>query len=176
MFPTEPEAEFSFVGKRLPGPKTKAGEKIWMHPTDVGRVNCVKCHDADPIIFTPNIAAQFRDLREKTKSSPDDPYFVVGSKLPFASPEWQNREHFNERNLCTKCHKIGRGADGGCGFLFQKAIGKSNYARNHVAAKAWMPPKSYQHYTTESLTQSIKRISDCCNRLGGRPKDCNWTR
>lgn len=175
LHPSQDKRRFSYAGRNLPGPASKS-QTLWMEPMEMERESrCVDCHDADPLIITPNLGRPGDDLRRITATSPHGPYRIVGSRPPFNSQAWQDRRALRDDGPCTECHAIGKGPSGGCGYLFEQAIGDHGRSMGYEL-DAWMPPTFLD--TREAYHRDAERIRRCCQALrsGKSINDgrCQW--
>lgn len=175
LHPNEPAKKFSYPEKNIPGPASR-NNSMWMEPKVLDTAaRCVSCHDADPFIISPNLGAFGKKFRERTNSSVDDPYKIVGTKKPFINQEWKERLFLNESIQCTSCHRIATSVDGGCGYLRDEALGHSaSLFHSRIAKQPWMPPGH-----EELDAKDVERLHDCCNQhlSGIAPSNgqCQWS-
>lgn len=148
----------------LPRPGSKE-DKVWMAPNELNQARCVNCHDSQPFLVTPNLGDFGKTLRKRAETPLKGNYFVVGTSAPFNEPRWKNRLHLNETNRCTRCHRIGSGSDGGCGYLREAAVGKNPNQPPHSCGyhKGWMPPKG--HGSLDKYQEDLKHIRECCEDI-----------
>ncbi len=119
--------------------------------TDVSRINCQRCHAADPFIWTPWIG-QVVDVNN-TNWNPKGKY---ASNFQHIFDESQPLAMSPTGNSCSNCHRIGVTTDSQ--IFLKRAIAWNTAVEldpRHSPVKAWMPP----YDTTESSWHSLFDVS-----------------
>ncbi len=155
----------------------------------VGPNACMKCHDNDPLIFTPFSAPIFEALKAHNISVPFGQYYGVQANGDSSGSHPRTAFSLDESLSCTECHRLGGPYT--CGTLAQLSTGHATHGSKAAAPEGcgkasaafrWMPPadKPLSPVEERALQKDISRVKECCEDIDEysyTPKSntkCQW--
>lgn len=153
------KTEQGIDGSRVPPPTEPGAEKFWDLPERTVSLNCVKCHDSDPWMYSPYLG--------QTDQYPTDPFgYYTNAIGPFI--KWLQPQALTTRgNNCTSCHRIGNMET--CNTTMLQAVGRypiigtdgraQTYPHSH-----WMPPGNSLTRVQWNVTYdtAVRELQKCC--------------
>lgn len=198
-------------GSLVPSPMSLGADYLWLDPYDpeddfekrsddpiesywanvrrgkrgiIADKNCQRCHDADPFIWTPIVAAAFPIESATSTASPFFNGFAKGKFVsnflgvfdadgtPRAQPRRFDPRPSDSINQCSDCHyfgeyttnQFGRTVDGEpVGLVDGKELSRLlEFAHRTTPEHVWMPPRPDDDETYPLLTDDAKRILQEC--------------
>jgi len=158
-------------GRTVPSPMddTPTASNYWYEPANVASINCQRCHDADPFIWTPYIGQVFGQNPVNWK--PKGPYNSNTFNIFAGQP--QPRVFEPTDNSCVSCHRIGEHTVDGSGKLdlVHRSLDSTCGAGDDTCNKYDKNPASWMPVGIPLNTNHIKQLERC----GANPTlaECN---
>ncbi|MBR0695074.1 hypothetical protein [Bradyrhizobium lablabi] len=155
-------------GKDIPSPFSSNADTFWDNPDVVKRINCARCHDANPFVRSPYAFQVTKDANKLPNRTFGEAYAIF--HLDQFGAEWKKyhayfkiEDHsYGTPGACLNCHNLGPGFSSGdfteysAGKLAPGQLDSTTFTLTH-----WMPPGANKDTWETRFRASVKAMLAC---------------